>query len=91
MRLAGALEHNSPCASLSAAKKDRNSFLNFSWVNFSNFLLLDAGIGYFCPDNRILRKISFLGTGSEVPILAWRPKLGGETNWRKASEVLTNG
>ena len=45
-----------------------------SGANFPNGLPLDSGIGYFCPENRILHKISSLGTGSEVPILAWRPK-----------------
>ena len=47
---------------------------DFSGVNLPNFCRLDAGIGYSWPEHRILRQISSLETGSEVPIPVWRPK-----------------
>ena len=52
-------------------KKVKKKFLG----QFSHFFgPLGVGIGYFRLENRILRQISSLGTGSEVPIRAWEPK-----------------
>ena len=44
-----------------------------SQIVFSNFWPLDAKIQFFCPEIRILRKISPLGSSSEVWILDSSP------------------
>ena len=50
--------------------------LKFLWSIFLFCWPLDAGIGYFWPEHRILHEVSSLGTGPEVPILKnLRPKI----------------
>ena len=58
--------------------KSRNFWSQLFWP-------LEAGVGYFWSKDWILHKISSLGTGAEVQILAWRPK-NGKKQFRKLAK-----